>query len=147
VGDHEEDAFVSCYQDVSRLVDSLGLRSRVTFTGYLPDDDLVVLLNEATVLVLPSLTEGFGLPAVEAAACGCPVIATSESPLPELLGEGGRYFDPRDAQALERLLAEVLQSEELRERMRQAGISAARTLSWQSAARRLADLIEDGAPQ
>jgi glycosyltransferase involved in cell wall biosynthesis len=61
-------------------------RIRWIFTGYLSDDDVAVLLNLATVLVLPSLMEGYGLPAVEAAACGCPVIATKESPLPGLFG-------------------------------------------------------------
>ena len=53
-----------------------------------------MLLNRATALVLPSLMEGFGLPAIEAAACGCPVIATTASPLPDVLGEGGLYADP-----------------------------------------------------
>ena len=144
VGDHDRESFLSCYESISALVESLGLQSRVIFTGFLPDDDLVVLLNLATVLVLPSLTEGLGLPALEAAACGCPVIATRESPLPGLLGEGGRYVDPRDDRSFEDALWQVLQSAELRRQMRVAGITAARRLSWESAARRLAQLIEDG---
>ncbi len=147
VGDTEQESFLSCYESLVDLVCSLNLESRVTFTGYLPDDDLVVLLNLASLLVLPSLTEGLGLPAIEAAACGCPVIATTESPLPELLGDGGRYIDPRDPESLAQTLAEVLQSSEVRRHMREAGIAAAGRLSWQAAARRLVDLIENGVPQ
>ena len=72
-------------------VQALDLAGRIIFTGFLPDDEVVVLLNRATALVLPSLMEGFGLPALEAAACGCPVVATTASPLPDVLGEGGNY--------------------------------------------------------
>jgi glycosyltransferase involved in cell wall biosynthesis len=146
VGDHDRESFLSCYRSLVSLVQSLAIGSRVIFTGYLPDEDLVVLLNLATVLALPSLSEGFGLPAVEAAACGCPVVATSESPLSGLLKEGARYVDPRDEPSLERTLAEVLRSAELRGRMREAGIAAARDLSWQSAARRLRSLIDAEEP-
>jgi glycosyltransferase involved in cell wall biosynthesis len=142
VGDHEGDSFLSCYAAISTHVESLNLASCVTFTGYLPDEDVVALLNLTTVLALPSLTEGVGLPALEAAACGCPVVATTESPLPELLDGAGRFIDPRDEGSLERALAEILRSSELRQSMSEAGVSATRRLSWQSAARRLLDLIE-----
>lgn len=144
VGEHERDSFQSCYQELAALVSARGLTSRVIFTGYLPDDDLVVLLNLATLLVLPSMTEGLGLPALEAAACGCPVIATTESPIADLLGEGGRYVDPRDEAQFERTIVRVLRSPDLRQRMREAGLAAARRLTWETAARRLAQLIESG---
>jgi glycosyltransferase involved in cell wall biosynthesis len=142
VGDHERDSFMSSFEDLARRVRSLQLESRVTFTGYLPDEDVVTLLNLTTVLALPSLTEGVGLPALEAAACGCPVVATTESPLPELLDGAGRFINTRDEASLERALADVLASKELRRAMGEAGIAAARRLSWQSAAERLLDLIE-----
>jgi glycosyltransferase involved in cell wall biosynthesis len=103
----------------------------------LPDVELVVLLNRATVLVLPSLLEGFGLPAIEAAACGCPVIATMASPLPELLGAGGRFVDPMDQAALEHALGEVLESPDVRRQMRAAGLAAAQRLSWDAAAQQM----------
>jgi glycosyltransferase involved in cell wall biosynthesis len=124
------------------MVDRLGIAERVIFTGYLPDAELVVLLNLATVLVLPSLMEGFGLPAVEAAACGCPVIATITSPLPMLLGDGGLYIDPAQSADLEVALACVLESEHLRQRMRAAGLMAARQLTWEAAARQMLNLIQ-----
>ena len=97
------------------------------------------------MLALPSLTEGVGLPALEAAACGCPVVATTESPLAGLLGDGGRYVDPRNADELEEALADIVRSPQLRACMRRAGIAASRELSWESSARRLMDLI-DSAP-
>jgi glycosyltransferase involved in cell wall biosynthesis len=142
VGEYESEAFFSCYTNIRRLVADRGLLGRVFFTGYLPDDDLVVLLNLATVLVLPSLTEGFGLPAIEAAACGCPVIATSASPLPAILQGGGLYVDPSRPLDLDRALRTVLESPALRRQMREAGLAAAARLSWTAAARQLLGLME-----
>ena len=132
VGDYQTDAFHSCYEDL-RLQAGPG----VEFTGYLPDEELVVLLNRATALVLPSLMEGFGLPAIEAAACGLPVIATTASPLPDLLGEGGLFVDPGDGAAPEQAMERVLGDPGLRGRMREAGLRAAAQLSWERAAREL----------
>lgn len=140
VGETKTDAFHTIFGRISGLVDSLGIKGRVVFTGYLADEDVVALLNRATVLVLPSLMEGFGLPAIEAAACGCPVIATKESPLPELLGEGGIYIEPYEeaiATALERVLAD----DALRARMRESGMAAAQRLTWDDAARQLIGVI------
>jgi glycosyltransferase involved in cell wall biosynthesis len=141
VGEYEKEIFHSSFQKIKSQVEELGLSNRVIFTGYLADEDLVILLNLATVLVLPSLMEGFGLPAVEAAACGCPVIATKASPLPGLLGEGGLYIDPTDVQDLERVLNQVLTSDELRQRMRKAGVAAAGRLTWEAAAHQLVRVL------
>jgi glycosyltransferase involved in cell wall biosynthesis len=141
VGEFRQEAFHSEFAALRRQVDSLGLAERVVFTGYLSDEDLVVLLNLATVLVLPSLLEGFGLPAVEAAACGCPVIATIASPLPGLLGEGGLYVNPRQSDELEAALARVLGSPTLRRSMRAAGLTRAGELTWEAAARQMMRVI------
>jgi glycosyltransferase involved in cell wall biosynthesis len=140
VGETRTDAFHTCFERVSALVESLGIKDRVVFTGYLADKDVVTLLNRATVLVLPSLMEGFGLPAIEAAACGCPVIATKESPLPELLGEGGIYIEPKE-DAIATALGRVLADDALRARMRENGMAAARRLTWDDAARQLIAVI------
>jgi glycosyltransferase involved in cell wall biosynthesis len=142
VGEYRHEVFFSSFDQLKSRIEELGIGSRVVFTGFLSDDALVDLLNRATALVLPSLIEGFGLPAVEAAACGCPVVATSESPLPELLGEGGLFFDPRDNVALESALVRILDSESVAARMRAAAIAAARHITWDAAARQLLDVIE-----
>ena len=141
VGEYQKEVFHSCYSAIKRQIAELGISSRVIFTGYLPDEELVVLLNLASVLVLPSLIEGFGLPAVEAAACGCPVIATTASPLPELLREGGIFINPSNQKDLDDALARILESETLREQMRTAGLAAAGKLTWEAAAHQMIDLI------
>jgi len=142
VGEYEKEVFHSYFRTIKKQVQGLGIADRVIFTGYLPDAELVVLLNLSTLLVLPSLMEGFGLPAIEAAACGCPVIATAESPLPTLLGNGGLYVDPTKREDLELALTRVLESDSLRQRMRTAGLAAARRLTWEAAARQMADLMQ-----
>ena len=142
VGEYQNEVFYSAYQEIRQRIELLGIAGRVIFTGYLSDEDLVLLLNLAEVLALPSLLEGFGLPAVEAAACGCPVVATKASPLPELLGEGGIFIDPLDERSLEEALTRVLCSEQLRLEMRSAGLEAARALTWDRHALALKELIE-----
>ncbi len=142
VGEYEKEVFHSYFGVIKQRVEELGISERVIFTGYVSDEELVVLLNCATALTLPSLIEGFGLPAVEAAACGCPVIATTASPLPELLGEGGVYIDPHNVDELEDSMRRILESESLRGKMREAGLAAAGRLTWESAARQMMALIE-----
>jgi len=143
VGEYEKEVFHSYHAAIRRQVEALGLGSRVVFAGFLPDEELVVLLNRATALALPSLLEGFGLPAVEAAACGCPVVATTASPLPDLLGSGGLFVDPEDRAGWERALLDVLRSESLRHRLRADGLAAARRLTWDTAARQLLTILEN----
>lgn len=142
VGEYQKETFFSTYKELASQVDRLNLAEQVVFSGYLLDEELVELLNLAAVLVLPSLMEGFGLPAVEAAACGCPVIATRESPLPELLGEGGIYIDPGQPEELAAALRRVLSSVELRRSMGLAGQEAAGALTWEQAADQLVAVIE-----
>ncbi len=146
VGDTTGDAFFTCVEALKAQIDALGLKERVIFTGYLDDEDVVVLMNMAEVLALPSLMEGFGLPAVEAAACGCPVVATRESPLEGLLGEGGIYVGPDEA-GIEDAMVRVLANEELRAHMRVQGLAAASRLTWPAAARQMMDVIHQVAPK
>ncbi len=143
VGENRKEVFHSQIAAIESQIDDLDLADRVVFTGYMRDEDLVVLLNLSAVLALPSLMEGFGLPAVEAAACGCPVIATTESPLPELLGEGGLYVNPRKPKELLSALTQLLGSEKRRSHMREAGLAAARRLTWEAAARQMMAIIKE----
>lgn len=141
VGEDRKEVFHSYAGTIRRQVNELGLTDKVIFTGYLPDEEVVVLLNLASVSVLPSLMEGFGLPALEAAACGCPVIATRESPLPALLGEGGLFFDPAKPDELESALVRALESETLRKKLAEAGKAAADKLTWDASAQQMLNLI------
>jgi glycosyltransferase involved in cell wall biosynthesis len=140
VGDTSGDSFYTYFETIAARVSALGLADRVIFTGYLEDEEVVTLLNLAFVLVLPSLMEGFGLPAVEAAACGCPVIATTASPLADLLPGAGVFIDPSEAE-IGRALEVVLGSEETRKRMGQCGMAAAQRLTWENAAGQMLDVI------
>jgi glycosyltransferase involved in cell wall biosynthesis len=142
VGEYSKEVFHSAYETLKSKVHELGISNRVIFTGYLADEHLVILLNLATVLVLPSLIEGFGLPAIEAAACGCPVIATSASPLASLLGLGALYIDPKKPQELESALSRIFTSEDLRKQMRREGLAAARKLTWEAAARQMVSVFD-----
>ncbi|MCP4358980.1 MAG: glycosyltransferase family 4 protein [Chloroflexi bacterium] len=141
VGEYKKEVFYSEINILQQQIQELNIQDKVIFTGYLSDEELVILLNLATVLALPSLMEGFGLPAVEAAACGCPVIATTASPLPALLGEGGIFIDPTNTPALQDALVQVLRSEDRQRQMRQAGLQAAQSLTWPDAAQQMLDVI------
>jgi glycosyltransferase involved in cell wall biosynthesis len=145
VGDTSGDSFHSYFGTIAAQVEALGLHGRVIFPGYLDDEDLAVLLNLSAVLALPSLMEGFGLPAVEAAACGCPVIATTASPLPGLLGAAGIFIDPSEDN-IARALEEVLSSEDLRRRMGASGVQGAQRLTWEASARQMMDVIAKAGP-
>lgn len=142
VGENRNGTFHSEIAAIERRVQTHTLGERVFFTGFLPDSDLALLLNLARVLVLPSLMEGFGLPAVEAAACRCPVIATRESPLPELLEGGGIFIDPRSQSSLEAALDAVLASESSRENFAQHALDAAGKLTWEQSAMRMLEILE-----
>lgn len=102
--------------------------------GELSDDDLVPLYNLADAFVLPSFREGFGLPALEAMACGTPVLVSDRSSLPEVVGDAGLVFDPRQVDALTELLYNVLRNRQLRENMSKSGIERAAQFSWERAA-------------
>jgi glycosyltransferase involved in cell wall biosynthesis len=134
-GDYQGDVFFSGYQKLREQVERLGLAGRVVFPGYMGDEDLVPLLNQATALVLPSFCEGFGLPAMEAAACGTPSVVTTRSPLPQLLGEGAVVLEPEDREGWTRACTELLDDPALRHRRGAAALAAARRLTWEESAR------------
>ncbi|HET6454025.1 MAG TPA: glycosyltransferase family 1 protein [Armatimonadota bacterium] len=123
------------YDEIFRLVESLGLRNHVRFTGYVRKEDLPVLYSAAAVFVYPSLYEGFGLPPLEAMACGTPVITSNASSLPEVVGDAGIMVDPHDAQALAEAILRVMRDPDLRQEMSEKGIERAKQFSWQQTAR------------
>jgi glycosyltransferase involved in cell wall biosynthesis len=143
VGDYKGDVFYSGYRQLDDLVSQSGLKGRVLFPGHISDADLVAVMNLARVLVLPSKSEGFGLPAVEAAACGVPVVVTTQSPIPELLGEGAIAVDPDNRAGWADALTRILSDASLRERMSAAGSKAAGRLSWENSARQLLAIFDE----
>jgi glycosyltransferase involved in cell wall biosynthesis len=116
--------------------------SFVKVLGSLMDEELVLIYNLAEAFVLPSLWEGFGLPVVEAMACGTPVLASDRASLPEVAGEAGLLFDPERVDDLKELLYNVLQSSELRQKMRVNGLLQAKKFSWDKTAAETLDVYE-----
>ncbi len=110
------------------------LKRSVRLTGYLPDESLVELLASATALVLPSLLEGFGLPAVEAMACGVPVIASRRGSLPEVIGDAGLLFDPLSADDIARAILRLLEDEAMQAELRKRALVRAASFTWSRAA-------------
>jgi glycosyltransferase involved in cell wall biosynthesis len=133
VGDYENDVFL-IDDAIRERMDDPDFRKRVKFTGYIPDDDLNALYNAATVFVLPSFCEGFGLPALEAMSCGTVVIGSDTTSIPEVVGEAGLFFDPNNAAVLAEHLAAVLDDKVLREKLQRRSLQRAATFSWQRSA-------------
>ncbi len=147
VGDYKSDSFYSDYSSLKSHVERLRLENEVIFTGFIEDRELTYLYNSALLLVLPSFEEGFGLPAVEAMACGTPVVSSDRGSLPEILGGAGRFFDPHSPETMLLAIREVLSDEEIRKEMRRRGLDRAKQFTWDRAASKavslFADLAED----
>ncbi|HAR55046.1 TPA: hypothetical protein DCR79_02035 [Patescibacteria group bacterium] len=122
--------------EVLATIQQLGLKSDVILTGYIPDVDLPYLYNGAEMFVFPSLYEGFGLPPLEAMACGTPVVASSASCMPEVLGKAAEYFDPLSVEAMARALANVSKNYSLKQQLKTAGLHQAKQYSFDQMAER-----------
>lgn len=123
------------YDEIFARVEALHLSEAVRFAGYVPGQELPWWYNAAELLVYPSLYEGFGLPPLEAMACGTPVITSGVSSLPEVVGSAAIKVDPTDTGALAAAMGEVLASAQVRLAMKAAGLEQAKAFSWQRAAR------------
>jgi glycosyltransferase involved in cell wall biosynthesis len=141
-GDYRHDSFLRCYDELVHLAAHLGLAQRVTFTGFVSNQDLVTLYNAAALVVLPSLSEGFGLPVVEAMACGVPVACSRRGSLPEIVGDAGLLFDPLNFDNMAECLQRLLIDQELHARLRAAGLLRVKEFTWSAAASRLVTLLE-----
>jgi glycosyltransferase involved in cell wall biosynthesis len=123
------------YEEVFRLVETLHLTSRVHFTGYLAAEELPSLYNLAEAFIYPSLYEGFGIPPLEAMACGVPVITTESSAMIETIGDAGLLVPPGDEQALSEAMEALLNDAELRARLSAKGLQRAKQFTWEHTAR------------
>ena len=123
------------YETIYAAVDRLSLRDRVIFPGYVPEHDKSLWYSAADLFVYPSLYEGFGLPPLEAMACGTPVIVANTSSLPEVVGDAGVYVDPYDAEGLAGAMAALLRDPERRHTLAIAGLAQAARFSWATTAK------------
>ncbi len=120
-------------------------REMIIRTEYFPKEGLTDLYNLATAFVYPSLYEGFGLPVLEAMACGCPVVTSNTSSLPELAGTAARLADPTEVESIAAAISDVLADPVERERMRREGFRQAERFSWEATARKTLAVYRDEA--
>jgi glycosyltransferase involved in cell wall biosynthesis len=130
---------------LQRALMSLSAPDRVRVLGYVPDADLPALMNGALALAFPSLYEGFGLPPLEAMACGTPVLASNTSSLPEVVGDAGLLVDPLDVEAIATGLERLARDAELRRDLAERGLARAAGFTWERAARETLDILEKAA--
>ncbi len=121
--------------EVSEKVEKLHLAGRVRFLKNVPNDDLVVLYNIASLFVFPSLYEGFGLPLLEAMACGAPVIAANNSSIPEIVGDAALLFDAQDVNGVFSAMNRVLTDKTVKMRLQKEGLKRSAQFSWNECGR------------
>jgi glycosyltransferase involved in cell wall biosynthesis len=132
-----QDVFHTHVPEIRAAIARHHLDDRVIMTGFVPDDELVFLYSRAYALVLPSLVEGFGLPAVEAMACGTPVISSRAGSLPEVVGDAGVYFDPTDVGSIAGAIHSFMNDQGHREALARRALERSALFTWEASARAL----------
>lgn len=120
---------------------NLGLTCHVKFLGYVKDDDVPALYKLARGFVFPSLLEGFGLPAIEAMACGTPVITSNTSSLPEIVEDAAVQVNPYDVKDIANAIVQLLNDQSLRQTLIKKGLSRAQQFTWERTAEKLLGLL------
>ncbi len=146
VGDLDGDGFHSHYDELLQQVQSdVRLNGRVHFTGFVSDEDLVSLYSDAIAVTMPSFSEGFGLPAIEAMACGTPVLASSAGSIPEVVGDAGLYFDPYKVEQITHAIHQLATQADILEQLRLKASQRAAQFTWSRAAKMALDCLESTA--
>ena len=131
------------FDALDQIVEVLKLQEDVIFTDHIPVSEMPYFYNAAEIMVYPSIYEGFGLPPLEAMACGTPVIAAKTSSLPEVLGDAALWFDPFHTVNLAEQIHRLTFSTALREHYRKRGLQKAQTYSWEKTACETAAFFEE----
>lgn len=127
---------------LKKLTKSLELEDSVVFTGNLTDEDVIALMNTADVFVFPSLYEGFGLPPLEAMACGTPVVTSNAGSLPEVVGDAALLVNPENVEEIVSAIETVLTNKKLRKELIKKGFERVETFSWEKTARETLEVYE-----
>ncbi len=130
------------YDDILSAPKRFGVEKRVKFLGYTKEEDLPTLYQNALCFCLPSLFEGFGLPVLEAMACGCPVIVSNSSSLPEVAGEAGIYVNPLNVNDIAEKLKLIIENGKLRMEISKKSLIQAKKFSWEKCARETIKVLE-----
>ena len=130
------------FDEIFKLVQTLGLEKRIHFLGYVSDEDLPLLYSAAEFLVFPSIYEGFGMPILEAMSCGTPVIASQTSAIPEAVGKAGLLFDPNNIDDLVQHLIELVENPERLDQLREIAPTHAAKFTWDKAGKQTAEIYK-----
>ncbi|MBQ1252713.1 MAG: glycosyltransferase family 4 protein, partial [Firmicutes bacterium] len=131
------------FDALDQMIEILKLQNDVVFTDHIPVSEMPYFYNAAEVMVYPSIYEGFGLPPLEAMACGTPVIAAKTSSLPEILGDAALWFDPFHTVNLAEQIHRLTASKTLQDLYRQKGLQKAQTYSWKKTAQETASYFRE----
>ncbi len=129
-------------EEIYKLPKKLNIEERVKFLGYVADEDMPVLYSNAIALIFPSLFEGFGLPILEAQACGCPVLTSNISSMPEVAGKGAILVNPYNMEEIANAMIKV-QENKIREKLIEEGFDNIKRFSWEKAARETLEVLKD----
>jgi len=143
VGERNDNEAETNYLGLEKIVNDYKLLNEVIYTGHVADDDLVLLYNAAAVFVFPSFYEGFGLPPLEAMSCGCPVVASNSSSLPEVCGDAAQYVDPYNIDDIVEGIYKVFSDDKLRKDLIRKGFLRAAAFSWEKCARETLSIYEE----
>ena len=130
------------FSDIDKVIREMELTQDVLFTGFIEPKDLPSVYCMSSVFAYPSFYEGFGFPPLEAMACGCPVVSSNASSMPEILGDAALFFNPYHVEEISRAIRHMLEDENLRNRFRQKGLERAKLFTIEKMTSRMLDVLE-----
>jgi len=130
------------YDQIRMVVHQYGISDDVILTGWVEEADMPVIFSAATAFIFPSHYEGFGIPLLQAMACGTPIVASSAASIPEIAGEAAWYFDPTNTEEMAEKITDVILSQDLRQELLDAAKEQIKQFSWQRAARETLTVLE-----
>lgn len=130
------------YKEIFELINRYDMQENVIFTGYVGEEEKPILINGAISFLFPSLYEGFGMPPLEAMACGTPVIVSNRASLPEIVGKAGSMVEPDDYKSIAYYMKRIYEDKDYRETKKKQGIERSKLFSWENAAQKLESIYE-----
>jgi len=143
VGEYKGNYYQPYFKSLQRVIREHSLEGKVIFVGFIPEEDLLSLYNAAELFVFPSLYEGFGIPPLEAMACGTPVVSSNAASLPEVVGDAALLFDPHKIEEMTQAMQKVLMDNNLCQSLITKGFKQVRKFSWEETARETLKVYEE----